>query len=131
MGEKTVFEQVVSALLTLLAVVLCVLEEDFLEMSAPIIKIGPKQAWEVKGWISSLREENADMQVTKLMPADKNMASATEQITGEQLQNEFNYIQAERITKKLLDKGLISDVEYHKIMEANRRSFSPSLAPLL
>ena len=70
------------------------------------------------------------MQVTKLMPADKNMASATEQITGEQLQNEFNYIQAERITKKLLDKGLISDVEYHKIMEANKRSFSPSLAPL-
>lgn len=71
------------------------------------------------------------MQVTKLMPADQNMDSATEQITQEQLQNEFNYIQAERITKKLLDKGLISDVEYHKIMEANKRSFSPSLEPLL
>ena len=71
------------------------------------------------------------MQVTKLMPADQNMASATEQITQEQLQNEFNYIQAERITKILLDKGLISDVEYYKIMEANRRSFSPSLASLL
>ena len=71
------------------------------------------------------------MQVTKLMPVDQNMDSAVEQISQEQLQNEFNYIQAERITRKLLDKGLISGDEFHKIMEANRRTFSPDLAPLL
>ena len=42
-------KQSVGALLTLRALVLCVLEGDFPEMSAAIIKIGPKQAWEAKG----------------------------------------------------------------------------------
>ena len=45
--------------------------------------------------------------------------------TDAELQNEFNYILAENITKKLLEKGLISVDEFNKIMEKNRRTFSP------
>ena len=45
--------------------------------------------------------------------------------TDAELQNEYNYILAENITKKLLEKGLVSVDEFNKIMEKNRRTFSP------
>ena len=48
--------------------------------------------------------------------------------TDVELQNEYNYILAENITKKLLEKGLISVDEFNKIMEKNRRTFSPFFA---
>ena len=48
--------------------------------------------------------------------------------TDAELQNEYNYILAENITKKLLEKGLISVDEFNKIMEKNRRTFSPFFA---
>ena len=48
--------------------------------------------------------------------------------TDAELQNEFNYILAENITKKLLEKGLISVDEFNKIMEKNQRTFSPFFA---
>lgn len=47
--RKIIFEAATDALLTWQALVLCVLEEDFSELSATIIKIGPMQAWEAKG----------------------------------------------------------------------------------
>ena len=45
--------------------------------------------------------------------------------TDAELQNEYDYLLAENITKKLLEKGLISVDEFNKIMEKNRRTFSP------
>ena len=48
--------------------------------------------------------------------------------TDVELQNEYNYILAENITKKLLEKGLISVDEFNKIMAKNRESFSPFFA---
>lgn len=42
-----------------------------------------------------------------------------------ELQNEYNYILAENLTKQLLDKELISVDEFNKIMEKNRAVFSP------
>ena len=48
--------------------------------------------------------------------------------TDAELQKEFNYILAENFTKKLLEKGLISVDEFNKIMEKNRRTFSPFFA---
>ena len=100
-------------------------------MPASIIKNGLKQAWDVKGWISSLGEENTDMQVTKLMPADQERANSGHKFTQEELQREFNYIQAERITKKLLEKGLITDEEFNRITTENKRAFPTFLSPLL
>lgn len=45
-----------------------------------------------------------------------------------ELQNEYNYILAENLTKKLIEKGLISVDEFDKIMAKNRESFSPFFA---
>ena len=46
-------------------------------------------------------------------------------ISDDQLQGEFNYSQAEKILKKMLNKGLIDEVEFNKITELNRETFSP------
>ena len=48
--------------------------------------------------------------------------------TDAELQNEYDYLLAENITKKLLEKGLISVDEFNKIMAKNRESFSPFFA---
>lgn len=51
--------------------------------------------------------------------------------TNEEMQNEYNYILAEQMTRKLLDRGLISVDEFDKIMAKNRRSFSPFISKIL
>lgn len=71
------------------------------------------------------------MQVTKIMPSDQERKPAAYKFTHEQLQQEFNYMQAEKITKKLLEKGLITEEEYELIMAENRRTFPTFLSPLL
>ncbi len=57
----------------------------------------------------------------------------TEQKTENPLnpQNEYNYILAQQITKRLLDKGLITEAEFNKITSKNRESFSPLLARIM
>ena len=72
-----------------------------------------------------------NMQVTKIENTGETAAVYTKRPTQEQLQREFNYLQAERITKKLFEKGLITIVEYDSIMGENRRVFSPFLATIL
>ncbi len=71
------------------------------------------------------------MQVTKIMPSDQDMKPATRKFTHEQLQQEFNYMQAEKVTKKLLEKGLITEEEFDLIMAENKRTFPTFLSPLL
>lgn len=51
--------------------------------------------------------------------------------TNQELQNEFNYILAEQMTKKLLDNGLITVDEYDKIMAKNAETFSPFIAKVI
>ena len=70
------------------------------------------------------------MQVTKITSPEQLQSSPSERMTNEQLQNEYNYIRAEQITRKVLEKGLISAGEYDRIMAENRRVFSPYLADL-
>jgi len=50
--------------------------------------------------------------------------------TDEELQREYDFYMAEKIVKKMLEKGLISDVECTRISAENRRIFSPLLAEL-
>lgn len=52
-------------------------------------------------------------------------------MSEEQIQREFNYIQAENISKKMLEKGLINEVEFDRITELNRKTFSPFLAKIM
>ncbi|MEQ3102532.1 SHOCT domain-containing protein [Coprococcus comes] len=51
--------------------------------------------------------------------------------TEKELQNEYNYILAEQMTRNLLDKGLISDDEFNKIMQKNQRTFSPCFSRII
>ena len=52
-------------------------------------------------------------------------------ISDDQLQAEFNYSQADKILKKMLEKGLINEVEFNKIDELNRETFSPILNKIM
>ena len=45
--------------------------------------------------------------------------------------DELNYYRAQKITEMLYEQGMISFVEYDKLTELNRRSFSPMFADLL
>lgn len=51
--------------------------------------------------------------------------------TNDEMQNEYNYLLAEQLTKKLLDVGLITDDEFTRIMARNRRSFSPFISKVI
>ena len=44
--------------------------------------------------------------------------------------DEVNFYKAQRIADLLYEKGLISIVEYDKLSELNRQSFSPMFADL-
>ncbi len=46
-------------------------------------------------------------------------------------QAEINYYRAEKMAKKMLDKGLITDDEYDRILAECRRIFVPFLAELM
>ena len=70
------------------------------------------------------------MQITKITSHEQLQELSSERMTDKQLQNEYNYIRAEQITRKLFDNGLISAGEYNRIMAENRRVFSPYLADL-
>lgn len=51
-------------------------------------------------------------------------------MTDDQLINELNYCRAEKVTRIMLDAGLITADQYAAIMAENRRSFKPFLAEL-
>ena len=52
-------------------------------------------------------------------------------MTHEQLLNEYNYTMSVTIIKKMMDNGLISNEEYHKIDQLNRQTFSPKLRAIM
>ena len=70
------------------------------------------------------------MQVTKIAGGEISYNDIPRP-TNEDMQNEYNYILAEQMTRKLLDRGLISVDEFDKIMAKNRRSFSPFISKIL
>ena len=70
------------------------------------------------------------MQVTKIADGEISYNDIPKP-TNEEMQNEYNYILAEQMTRKLLDRGLISVDEFDKIMAKNRRSFSPFISKIL
>ena len=70
------------------------------------------------------------MKITKLDDVDS-IQYKSEKITEDALQNEHDYLVAENLTKKLLEKDFISQDEYDKIMGKNRKTFPPLLAEIL
>lgn len=71
------------------------------------------------------------MQVTKLTAGQIGAVPKKHQYTEEEMQREYDYIRAEQMTKKLLDKGLITEEEFDKIAALNRKSFSPFLSEIM
>ena len=70
------------------------------------------------------------MQITKLEEGAAALKHDTKVFTQEELQKEFDFILAERIVRKMAEKGLISDDELHKNSEKNRLIFSPYLSEI-
>ena len=70
------------------------------------------------------------MQVTQTIDSRVNPADVPKP-TNEEMQNEYDYLLAEQLTKKLLDEGLISSDEFDKIMEKNRKTFSPLISKII
>ena len=67
------------------------------------------------------------MQVTKLIDGNISYKDIPRP-TDEEMQNEYDYILAEGITRKLLDMRTISLAEFEKIMVKNQQSFSPFIS---
>lgn len=70
------------------------------------------------------------MQVTKLEAIDSIKYDAKKP-TKDSMKNEHDYLVAENLTKKLLEKGFINQTEFEKIMVKNRETFSPLLAAIM
>lgn len=66
------------------------------------------------------------MQVTEVTPP-----IIFKQITQEQLQQEFNFLRAETITKNMLNQGLITPDEYRRIMVENKVTFPTFISQIL
>lgn len=52
-------------------------------------------------------------------------------ITEEQVYKDYDYFMAQKITKVMFDKGIISIDEFNKISEKNRETFSPYLVEIM
>lgn len=76
--------------------------------------------------------QHEDKKVTKI--SDEVVDTSTtvlKRVSQEQLQREFDYIQAEKLLRKMLEKGLITEVEFNKIDALNRQTFYPFLAEIM
>ena len=71
------------------------------------------------------------MQVTMITTPAEPVVPATHEITEKQLFDEINYFRAEKLTKKMLEKGLITADEYDKILAEARKIFVPIMAELM
>lgn len=75
--------------------------------------------------------QNEDKKVTKITAEIIENRIESKGVSLEQLQREFNYIQAEKLLKRMLEKGLISEAEFKRITALNRQTFSPILAKIM
>lgn len=71
------------------------------------------------------------MQVTKIIGNQGIPNKEKHQYTEEELQHEYDYIRTEQMTKKLLDRRLITLDEFNKIMKLNQQIFSPNLVDIM
>ena len=70
------------------------------------------------------------MQVTEVTSATT-QPTALSQITQEQLQQDFNFLRAEHLTKTMLNRGLITPNEYRLIMAENKVTFPTFISQIL
>ena len=56
---------------------------------------------------------------------------APRRMTEAAMQQDFEFMIAEKLTRQLLDQGLITEREFNKIMAKNRETFSPYFAEIM
>ena len=71
------------------------------------------------------------MQVMTITEPGEVPMPAVHQLTEKQFYDEINYHRAEKLTKKMLEKGLITSEEHDRILAEARKIFVPFLAELL
>ena len=71
------------------------------------------------------------MQVKKITTLAQEPVPATHDMSEKQLYDEINYHRAEKLTLKMLEKGLITPEESDRILAESRKIFVPVLARLL
>ena len=71
------------------------------------------------------------MQVTQITSPAEAPSPAPHRLTEKQFYDELNYHRAEKLTKKMLDKGLITSDECDRILAEARKIFVPYLAEIL
>jgi len=72
--------------------------------------------------------EVAYMQITKITDKQDLLLNPKKKyLSAEVLQREFDYYRAEKLLRKMLEKGLITEAEFNKIDALNRQTFSPFL----
>mgnify|MGYP001091643604 FL=1 len=74
--------------------------------------------------------QHEDKKVMKISDGVIDKSTELKKMSQEQLQREFDYIQAEKLLRKMLQKGLITEAEFNKIDVLNRQTFSPFLAEI-
>lgn len=75
--------------------------------------------------------QNENKKVTKVSDKTTENRIEPKRVSQEQLKREFDYIQAEKLLRKMLEKGLITKVEFDKITALNRQTFFPALAEIM
>lgn len=75
--------------------------------------------------------QHEDKKVMKISDGVIDKSIQLKKMSQEQLQREFDYIQAEKLLRKMLQKGLITEAEFNKIEALNRQTFSPYLAEIM
>ena len=70
------------------------------------------------------------MQVTEVTSVTT-PSIALSRISQEQLQQEFNFLRAEHLTKTMLNRGLITPNEYRLIMAENKVTFPTFISQIL
>mgnify|MGYP000961362972 FL=1 len=75
--------------------------------------------------------QHEDKKVMKISDEIIDKGIELKKMSQEQLQREFDYIQAEKLLRKMLQKGLITEAEFNKIDVLNRQTFSPFLAEIM
>ena len=72
------------------------------------------------------------MQITKITDKQDQLAIPKKTpLSTKELQREFDYYRAEKLLRQMLEKGLVTEVEFNKIMLLNRETFSPMLAQIM
>lgn len=100
----------------------------------PPLKTSAHLQWESEGIAFRLEDiMNQTENKSVLITTDKASRLKPEPtpVTDIELQSDYDYFRAQEVAKSMLDSGLISLLEFNKLTQLNRETFSPILAEIM